>query len=545
MSRLYDSGHGVLVPFLTRFATNAMVCAPDHLAAGVGVEILRRGGNAVDAAVAASAVLAVTSQHACGMGGDLFAVVSVPPGSIVALNASGRAGSGADPDRLRAEGHTSMPAAADIRSCTVPGCVDGWLALHERYGRITLAEVLEPARLYALGGFAASVTLSESYRSVAGLVEARDYHAAADMGGRLRPGSLVRRPGIAAVLGAIANGGREAFYQGEFGETLIEIGHGEFSKADLRRVQADWVDPISLEAWGHRVWTVPPNSQGYLTLAGAWIAQGLELPDDPDDPAWAHLLIEAARQAGQDRPEVLYEGADPSALLDLDMLARRRAAINPQRVATVRDACGEGGTIYLCAVDRDRMGVSLTQSNFIGWGNQVIVPGSRIFLHNRGAAFTLKPGHPAEYQPGRRPPHTLSPAAVTASDGSLHSVIGTMSGDSQPQVLLQLLARVLHARQSPADALAAPRWVLSGPPTRAGSSPDLSTGPWGGEAVDVQLEGHAPPDWDEDLRRRGHRVLRVEPFSHNAGHAHLITITDDHLCAAADPRTLGGDAAAW
>jgi gamma-glutamyltranspeptidase / glutathione hydrolase len=282
-----------------------------------------------------------------------------------------------------------------------------------------------------------------------------------------------------------------------------------------------------------------------LTLAGAWIAQGLELPGDADDPVWAHLLIEAARQAGQDRPEALYEGADPCALLDLDMLARRREAISSQRAATVPDAYGEGGTIYLCAVDRDRLGVSLTQSNFKGWGSGVIVPRSRIFLHNRGAAFSLEPGHPAEYRSGRRPPHTLSPAAVTRSDGSLHSVIGTMGGDSQPQVLLQLLAHVLRAGQFPAEALAAPRWVLSAPSNSVGSSADLRTGPWGGGTVDVQVEGHAPPGWDDALRRRGHKVLRIEPFSHRAGHAHLITVTDDYLSGAADPRTLGGEAATW
>ncbi len=290
-------------PAATNLAPAGMVSAVDHLAAHAGVTLLGAGGSAADAAVGASVVLAVTCQHMCGMGGDLMALVAPPGAEPVAINASGRAGSGADPDRLRLEGHTTMPFRADIRSVPVPGCVDGWLALHDRYGRLPLAEVLGPARRYADQGFPASATLVESVKDVAGLPEAADYTAA----GPLHPGDLIRRPGAARTLAAIAADGRNGFYGGEFGEGLVRMGHGEYAPADLQTPGATWVPALSVEAWGRQIWTAPPNSQGYLTLASAWIAGALPLPDHPDDGRWAHLLIEASRQAACDRPDVLHD----------------------------------------------------------------------------------------------------------------------------------------------------------------------------------------------------------------------------------------------
>jgi gamma-glutamyltranspeptidase / glutathione hydrolase len=517
-----------------------MVCAVDHLAAEAGGAMLRAGGTAADAAVAASAVLAVTSQHLCGMGGDLLAVVHPGGGTPLALNASGRAGSGADPARLRAEGHNRMPPFGDIRSVPVPGCVDGWLALHERFGRLALAEVLEPARSYAEEGFPASPTLAAMALTVARLPEAGDYARR----GHLRTGTIVQRPGVARTLAAIARDGRRGFYEGEFGAGLLALGAGEFVEADLARSQADWVSALDVPAWGHRLWTVPPNSQGYLTLAAAWIAEGLPLPEDPDDPLWAHLLVEAARQASFDRPAVLYEGADGASLLAPVRLAPRRATIDPDHAALVDYPPAAGGTIALCAVDDERRGVSLLQSNAAGFGSLLIVPGVRIFLHNRGIGFSLEPGHPAEYGPGRRPPHTLSPTLATAPTGELRAVAGTMGGDSQPQILLQVLARSLAAGQAPGAAIAAGRWALAPSAVAAGSSIGFETWLRGGR-VDVRVEGHAPPEWGAGLRHRGHSVVRDGPFNDAFGHAHLIAVDDGHLAGATDPRPRFGGVSAW
>ena len=528
----------MLAPFATRHAVHGMVCSVDHLASEAGVSVLRAGGTAADAAVATSAFLAVTTQHMCGMGGDLFAVVHHERGAPLVLNASGRAGSGADADRLLAEGATAMPFRGDIRSVPVPGCVDGWLALHERFGRLPLAEVLAPAIDAAGNGFPASPTLAQAVALVADVEGSEDYTG----GGTVRPGTVLRRPGVARALQAIVTGGRSAWYEGEFGEGLLALGRREdgtteYEPADLATPSADWVPALGLRAFSNDLWTVPPNSQGYLTLAAAWIAEGLPLPDDPDDPLWAHLLVEAARQAGHDRLAVLHEHAAGEDLLDLGELARRRDAIDLERAAALGGSARPGGTIHLATVDADRMGVSLIQSNAAGWGAHLVVPGVRVFLQNRGIGFALEAGHPARYGPGRRPPHTLAPALVTTPDGDLRSVIGTMGGDSQPQVLLQLLARTLHAGQQPGVAVGAGRFALAGPS-------GFTTWDQGGD-VAVQVEGHAPAAWLDGLLARGHRAESAPPWSHGFGHAHLITVEDGRLAGASDPRPRTGAAIGW
>ncbi len=516
-------------------APTGMVCSVDRQASEAGVQMLRRGGGAADAAVASSAVLAVTTPQACGMGGDLFALVSRDGQPPLALNASGRAGSGADPHRLRDEGHTEVPMFDDIRAVPVPGCVDGWLALHAGHGRLDLATVLAPAIGFARDGFAASASLAAA---AAGLGDrASAAHLTAD--GPVRAGQRLRRPGVARALEAVVYDGRDGFYGGEFGEGLLALGAGEYDEADLARGNADWVAPLALDAWGHEIWTIPPNSQGYLTLASAWIAQGLDLPADPADPQWAHLTIESARVAAYDRLEVLHEHADGAELLDLGELSRRQANIDPSRAATLRGDYRGGGTIHLAVVDRDRVGVSLIQSNAAGFGSLLAEPNTGTFLHNRGLGFSLQPGHPAEYGPGRRPPHTLSPALVTTrQDLRLHTVLGTMGGDSQPQILLQLLARLLHHGQSPETAVSAARWVLAG---RA--SFGFQTWNEAG-VVQVQLEDGVPESWAPALTDLGHEVVR-RPAGGTFGHAHVIQARDDVLDGASDGRAETGAAVGY
>lgn len=511
-----------------------MVCAVDHLAAGAGVAMLRRGGSAADAAVAASAVLAVTTQHMCGMGGDLFALVHRDGSPPDALNSSGRAGSGADPDALRSEGHRFMPDTGDIRSVPVPGCVDGWLALHDRYGRLPLAEVLATARHYAADGFPASPTLAVAARSVDMLPGGEAFRDAT------HPGAAVRRPGVARALSAVIEQGREGFYGGEFGEGLLRLGRGEYTEADLAARSADWVTPLSVDALGARIWTVPPSSQGYLTLGAAWIADGLPIPQSTEDPLWAHLTVEAARQASYDRTAVLHEHADGASLVSRERLAPRRAAISTERASLLPDRIAGGGTIYLCAVDGDRMSVSLIQSNAGGFGAEIAETATGIFLQNRGVGFSLEPGHPAEYGPRRRPPHTLCPALVTSLDHRLDTVLGTMGGDSQPQILLQLLCRILLSGETVGDAVAAGRWGLA----NARDAGAFRTWAPGCE-IEVELEETTPERWTEGLRARGHRVVPDVAFGHGFGHAQVIACRDGYLEGASDPRSLGGAAAGY
>jgi gamma-glutamyltranspeptidase/glutathione hydrolase len=516
---------------LTRYAPNGAVAAANHLAAQAGTAMLERGGNAVDAAVSAAAAMAATSPHMCGLGGDLFAIVVAPGQPPAALNASGRAGSGADPAQLRAEGFSEMPFREDLRSVTVPGCVDGLVALNARSGRLSLADVLAPAIRLARDGFPVSPTLAGASYSLAPEVRAAAFGDA----GALVRGRRLRLPGVARVLREIADGGRSAYYEGGPGEALRALGAGLFSAEDLQSVGADWVDPLSLDAFGRRLWTIPPNSQGYLTLSSAWIADRVGVPADPEDDAWAFLLVEAARQAAHDRVAVLHDRADGGALLSAQRLGPRAEAIRDQAGLGLADVYGDGDTTYLCAVDAERTGVSLILSNAAGFGSHLVLEEHGIFLHNRGMGFSLEPGHPAEYGPGRRPPHTLSPLAVTRDDGALDAVLGTMGGDAQPQILIQLLARCLVSEQDAGTALRAPRWSLT---REASNGFDVWDVP---EPPIVALEHDAPATWTEGLRARGYEVNRNGPADEGFGHAQMIQVTaDDVLCGAADPRSGDG-----
>ena len=508
-----------------------MVASADHLASQAGMAIFALGGNAVDAAIATNAAIAVTGPHLCGMGGDLFALVHDGE-QVHALNASGRAGSGATSDGFRADGHRQMPFRHDVRSVTVPGCVDGWCALHERFGRLPLARLLDPAIRLAEVGFPASPLLVGSLANV----DERAREALHElMAQARRPGDRVRRPGVGAALRAIADHGRDGHYRGDFGQGLLGLGAGWFAEADLIAPGSNWVAPLSWPAFGHVLHTIPPNSQGYLTLGAASLADRLDLPGDPDDPQWAHLLIEAAKVAGRDRPEVLHEGADGGRLIRA--ITERLSEIDPVRASRLLPGQRPGDTTYLCSVDSSRLGVSLIQSNASGLGSWLVEPTTNINLHNRGLGFSLEPGHPAELGPRRRPPHTLSPALATRVDGSLRSVFGTMGGDAQPQILLQLAARMLHHGQSPAVAVNAGRWILDGPITGF----DTWTGDGGPH---VLLEGHAPAAWRGHLIELGHEVRSSPAWSSDFGHAHAIVIGDDGvLSGAADPRTRVGSVA--
>lgn len=513
---------------VTRHAPDGMVSTIDHLATSAGVDLLRRGGSAADAAIGANAVLSVTSSHMCGMGGDLWALVHhVDREAPAALDASGRAGSGADPDRARADGLTRIPLRGDIRAVTVPGAVDGWLALHERFGRLPLDVVFASAVRLAEHGFPVSPILAVLAPETASVVG--NEIPAAPSAGR-----MVTRPGSARALRAIAEQGRAGFYGGEFGEGLLAAGPEEFAPADLDDSQARWVDPLSVDAMGQRLWTVPPTSQGYLSLLGAAIADGFE---PGPDPRGVHVLIEAAAHAAHDRPTRLHEGADPAELLSPERIADRRAAIDPDRASMLEVPAWHGDTTYLCAVDGDGMGVSLINSNASGFGAGIIAGTSGIFLHDRGLGFSLEAGHPAEYGPGRRPPHTLAPALVTRPDGTLHTVLGTMGGDTQPQIVLQLLAATLLHDRDPGRANGQARWRIA--PCDDGGGFDT----WRhGHRREIRVEAHMPERIVDGLRDRGHSVVTEDVGGF--GHAHLIQVTEHgSLAGACDPRALTGAAA--
>ncbi len=521
----------VRVPLGPARGLRAVAATADQLATQAAMEMFARGGNAVDAAISAGAAIAVTAPHMCGLGGDLLALVRTDDGELVGLNASGRAGSGADAEAMRAEGHATMPLRHDIRAATIPGCVDGWMLLHGRFGRLDLATVLGPAARLAAWGFPASPLLVGSLRQLDELaaprfVELREQATAT--------GARVRRPGVALTLQALVVGGRDAFYLGAFGEGLLALGEGLFSEDDLSSVQAEWVSPLTTEVFGVRLATLPPNSQGYLLLGAARLAEEAGLPADPDGDDWAHVLIEAVSSASFDRPDVLCDDADGNALLEV--VAGRAAMVDTERAGRrpVRTAAGD--TTYLCTADAHGMAVSLIQSNASGFGSWLVEQTTAINVHNRGIGFSFRAGHPAEYRPGRRPPHTLCPAMATR-DGALAAVFGTMGGDAQPQILLQVASRLFAAGASLADAVASPRWVLAGPSTGF----DTWTS---GVPPRVAVEGHAPDSWRRGLAARGHDLVDGPAFDSSFGHAQAIEVEPTGaLAAVADPRAWIGSAA--
>lgn len=494
-----------------------------------------RGGNAVDAAIATNAAIAVTGPHLCGMGGDLLALVHVD-GETHALNASGRAGSGADAAALRAEGRSEMPFRLDVRSVTVPGCVDGWMALHERFGSLPLELVLAPSIKLAAEGFGASALLIGALHQTSDQGRLNLGEIADQATSR---GSRVRRPGVAGALEGIVENGRSSFYEGAFGAGLLELGSGLFSDADFATIQANWEPVLSSEAFGVTLHTIGPNSQGYLALAGARLASQLDLPADPDDDLWAHLLIEASIAAGRDRPEQLHEDADGDELIR--MIDGRLDEIDTEQATRRWAPSHDGDTTYLCTAGRDadgrEMAVSLIQSNASGFGSHLVEPNTGINLHNRGMGFSVEEGHPAEFGPGRRPPHTLLPMAATRDDGTLAAVLGTMGGDAQPQIMLQLAVRLFHHRQSPSRAIGAGRWALQGPQTGF----DTWTSPRG---PGVRIEGQAPENWAHALAERGHRTSSEPAWDSGFGHACAIVSGRDGMwVGSADPRAVVGSCA--
>ena len=449
-------------------ASNAIVVSPHYLASQAGIDIIATGGNAVDAAIAVDAVLGVVAPDTCGPGGDLFALIHEPGNQRpTALNASGMAGSGITADTMRDLGFGAIPYRSPW-SITVPGCVDGWEALVERYANLSLATILAPAIAIAREGFPVSVELAASLDYLTDMISAQPSASSLYPNGEpAAVGTHITRPDLADTLEGIATSGRDSFYLGIAGAGITDATDGAVTPDDLAHVQSEWVDPASLDIFDRTAWTIGPNTQGYITLATLWIFERLEPPSDPNDPLFHHLLIEAYRSVAWERSMYV---SDPrtaplstAELLDTTRLARRAATIS--RTSTGRWPMPDpspAGTAYMTVKDGDGMGVSFIQSNFAGIGSGLSAGATGVFLHNRGAGFTLIPGHPNEYEPGLRPMHTLSPTLWT-SNGSLDLLLGTRGGDQQPQFLAQYAAYHFQADACTDDSQMAPRWHMEQP----------------------------------------------------------------------------------
>lgn len=503
-----------------------LVVSPHVLASRAGVEILRTGGNAVDAAIAVDAMLGVVLPDTCGPGGDLFALVHRPGDTEpLTLNASGRAGSGVSAEDLRDRGLGEIPFRSPW-SVTVPGCVDGWVALNERLGSLPLARILAPAITAARDGFPASPELASTLQRIRELLAGQPSSGELYPGGETpEAGSTLRRPAFADTLEAVATEGRSGFYELDVARGITEASEGAVTPDDLARPQADWIRPASLQLFDRTAWTIPPNSQGYLTLATLAVFTMLAPPRDPTDPRFHHLLVEAYRSMAWERADTV---ADPdhalhtvTELLDPRRLAERAAQIAPDRVTRwPRPMPAPGGTAYMTVLDGSGTGISLIQSNFAGIGSGLSAGSTGVWLHNRGAGFNLLPGHPNEYAAGKRPLHTLSPTLWTRGS-ELAMLLGTRGGDQQPQYLAQFAAHRFHAGLSAADSQHASRWQADQPAP--------------GTDSELRVEATMPPSTVEGLRSLGHVVTPEADLEPGWGPISVIDVEAGRI-GAPDPR---------
>lgn len=504
------------------------ICATSHpLAAKAAVDLLERGGNAVDAAIAAAVLLGLCEPGSTGIGGDMFALVQERPGAPVrGLNASGRAPAGLSAEALRAAGHAVMPEYS-AHAVTVPGAIDGFCRLSEAHGRLGLAASLAPAIRYAEEGLPVAPRAAWDWARAGNLTGAARRHFL--IGGRPpEAGDIFRAPGQAEVLRRVARAGRAAFYEGEVAEDMVaslRAEGGVHSLEDFAATAADWVEPVRGAYRGVELMELPPNGQGVTAILMAGILARLDLAGlDPFGAARTHLEAEAARLAHDARDRFV---ADPTRvavrtghLLAPATAAALAALIDPARAMEAPGPRAEAvhrETVYLCVVDRDRMAVSLIYSTFHGFGSGLASERFGINFQNRGAGFSLVPGHPNEAAGGRRPMHTIIPAMLLR-DGEVEMPFGVMGGDYQPtghvRVMTNMVDFGMHAQAA-----------IDGPRSFAG-------------AAGLELERGYGPAVRAELAAMGHRIV---PRDSPLGGAQAIVIDRRRgvLIGASDPRKDG------
>lgn len=513
--------------------THWAIATPHTVATEAGAVAFERGGNALDAALVAAVTLAVSYPHNCGVGGDLFALVQRPDGATIAINASGRAPAGVDPDALRARFGTAMPEVGPD-SITVPGALSGWATLHQEGAGLPWAEAFGPAIALAYGGVAVSRSLSRALQERQELLAADPGMAGVFFhdGAPLPHGALFRQPALGATLERLATEGPAALYGGAIGERYVaglRRAGSPIALDDLAAHSADVVAPLSGRYRDLDVRVVPPNSQGFTLLEMLALAERLGIDPDPLGPD-AGVLALAFAAANRDRDHHLADPeamrVHPSTLLDDGHLAgladRIRDAAPSSPMPGHRH--GTGDTIAMVTADADGWAVSLIQSLWDSFGSTILEPETGIVAHDRGGCFTLEPGHPNEIAPGKRPFHTLMPVLVHRG-GRLAAVAGSMGGASQPQINAQNLIRAFDLGMGAGDTIAAPRWTVWGEP---------------GEGV-VQAEGSVPDAATARFEEVGFRVDPLDDLDEAVGHAHVILARPDGtLDVGSDPRADGG-----
>jgi gamma-glutamyltranspeptidase/glutathione hydrolase len=484
------------------------------LASQAAAQILARGGSAVDAAIAANAVLGLVEPMMDGIGGDLFVLYwDAKTGQLTGLNSSGPAPRGLTPEFLAGRGIHTMPTAG-IHSVTVPGAVEGWAAIHKRYGKLPWKDLFQPAIAYAERGFGVPEAIQEQWARAAKKIESHPESARVFLPGGKAPqqGDIFRNPDLARAYRLIADQGPSAFYKGEIAEAILktsrELG-GTMTAQDLAAFQPEWVRPISSDYRGWRIYELPPNGQGMAALEMLNIMETSPAAVGPFSPSEMHLRIEAMKLAYSDLRR--YD-ADPrfspvpvSAILSKDYARKRAALIDPKKAN-----CGvtpgqpmESNTTYLTVVDRDGNIASWIESVADLFGSGVTVKGMGFLLHNRGWGFTLEPGHPDVLAGGKRPFHTIIPAFM--EKGDLHIGFGIMGGPIQPLEHAQFVSNVVDYGMNIQEALESPRFAKS---TAAG--------------CEVAVEGRMPAATVHQLNEMGHKVEVRRNYTQEMGRGQAI-----------------------
>jgi gamma-glutamyltranspeptidase/glutathione hydrolase len=512
------------------FARN-IVSTSHPLAAQAGLHMLRSGGNAVDAAIAAAACMTIVEPCSNGLGSDAFCILWDGQ-QLHGLNASGPAPAAWTPDFF--EGQV-MPRRG-WGAVTVPGAVGAWAALSERFGKLPFEALMQPAVSIAERGYAVPPIVQSKWAMAAALAELTSQPGFAEAFlPRARAPEVGERfafPDAARSLRLIAATRGEAFYRGEIAAALAGFARetgGALSEADLAAYRPEWVTPTAKDFAGHTLHEIPPNGQGIAAQMALGLLEARGLGGHaPDSPEALHLQIEAMKLAFADVYRFVAErGAmtvGEAQLLDGDYLASRARLIDPQR-AQVFGAGNpvKGGTIYLTAADESGLMVSFIQSNYMGFGSGLVLPGYGVSLQNRGHCFTLEAGHPNQVAPGKRPFHTIIPAFLTQGGAPVMS-FGVMGGNMQPQGHLQTLVRMLHYGQNPQAACDAPRWRFN-------------------QGLSINVEPHLPAATIEGLRARGHEIGDIHDSYQDFGAGQFIWRLGDPAVegyvAASDPRRDG------
>jgi gamma-glutamyltranspeptidase/glutathione hydrolase len=503
------------ISFATRsevLAQNGMACTSQPLATQAALDILKQGGNAIDAAIAANAVNSVVEPMSCGIGGDLFAIVWYESDQkLYGLNASGRSPMSLTIEKLKQMGLEKFPVRG-VLPVSVPGCVDGWFELHAKFGKLPMNRLLASAINYAENGFPVAEVIASYWKSSEHSL--KDSPGFSDVflpnGTALKKGEIFKNPALANTLKLIAEKGKDVFYNGEIAaelERFMREQKGFLTRSDLENHKSEWVEPVSTNYRGYDVWELPPNGQGIAALQMLNILEGYDLQSMGfGSKEYLHLLIEAKKLAYEDRAKFY---ADPDfnkipveKLISKEYAEERRKLINERNAAAAYTTgdLEEGDTIYLTVADKDGNMVSLIQSLYWGFGSGLVPTKLGFPLQNRSVLFTIEEGHFNQYEPGKRPFHTIIPAFVT-KDGKPFMSFGVMGGSMQPQGHVQVLINMIDFRMNLQEAGDAPRIRHGG-----------SSQPTGSKMTDggyVNIENGFSVETVRELIKTGHSIRKV------------------------------------